>query len=242
MGEHSATFLSVLLYYITDRSQFPGTEEEKHAQLLDNIAAAARWGVDFIQLREKDLSARELELLALQAVAVVRRNNDSTKLLINSRADIAVAAGADGVHLRSAGADASASDARIIFHKAENINPVIACSCHSLQEVADAEAHGADFAVFGPVFGKGTVQGVGIDALREICEREIAASSRMPVLALGGVTVENAMSCLEAGAAGIAGIRLFQSGELGQTISELRRLHPQPTATAPRRRHPYQPG
>jgi thiamine-phosphate pyrophosphorylase len=232
----------VLLYYITDRNQFPGAEEEKRAQLLDRIAAAARWGVDFVQLREKDLDTRGLERLARQAVSAVRKNSDTTKLLINSRVDIAVAVGADGVHLRSTGADVSASDARIIFHKAGNIDPVIACSCHSLEEIADAEAHGADFAVFGPVFGKGTEQGVGVEALKNVCEREVAASSRMPVLALGGATVENAKSCLEAGAAGVASIRLFQSGELGATVLALRRMLPQTSPAYPRRRHPYQPG
>jgi thiamine-phosphate pyrophosphorylase len=232
----------VLLYYITDRSQFSGAEAEKRAQLLDRIASAARWGVDFIQLREKDLPSRELERLARQAVAAVRKNGDTTKLLINSRVDIAIAVGADGVHLRSADADISASEARVIFHKADRPDSVIACSCHSLQEVADAESHGADFAVFGPVLGKGLEQGFGIDALSEICEREIAASSRMPVLALGGVTLENAKSCLDSGAAGIAGIRLFQSGELGETVAALRRMRPQETSAPARRRHPYQPG
>jgi thiamine-phosphate pyrophosphorylase len=232
----------VLLYYITDRTQFSGAEAEKRAQLLDRIAIAARWGVDFIQLREKDLDTGELEQLARQAVSAVRKNSDTTKLLINSRLDIAIAVGADGVHLRSGDADISASDARVICHKAGNANPVIACSCHSIEEVADAESHGADFAVFGPVFSKGTERGVGIEALTEICEREIAASSRMSVLALGGVTVEIAKSCMEAGAAGIAGIRLFQSGEIGETVSALRRMRPQETSAPARRRHPYQPG
>jgi thiamine-phosphate pyrophosphorylase len=198
--------------------------------------------VDYIQLREKDLSARELEKLACEAISAVRKNSSTTKLLINSRIDVAIAAGADGVHLRSAETDIPASDARIIFHKAGNANPVIGCSCHTRKEIADAEAHGADFAVYGPVFGKGNDQGVGIEALKEICQREVAASSRMPVLALGGVTVDNAEACMSAGAAGIAGIRLFQSGDLGPTIGALRRLRPQTSPRTSKRRHPYQPG
>jgi thiamine-phosphate pyrophosphorylase len=231
----------VLLYYITDRTQFAGDENARRSGVVENIGAAARWGVDYIQLREKDLSARDLEMLAREALSAVRKNSSTTKLLINSRVDVAIAVGADGVHLRSGTADLPASEARVIFHKAGVANPVIASSCHTLQEVAEAEAHGADFAVFAPVFGKGISDGVGIEALREICEREIAASSRMPVLALGGVTVENAEACMNIGAAGLAGIRLFQSGDLGPTITELRKMRPQGSRQSSRRRHPYQP-
>src|SRR5712691_9299931 len=90
-----------LLYYITDRSQFPGDERARRHALLAKVTEAARAGVDYIQLREKDLSARELETLARQAVAAVRENSPSTRLLINSRTDVALAAGVDGVHLRA---------------------------------------------------------------------------------------------------------------------------------------------
>jgi thiamine-phosphate pyrophosphorylase len=232
----------VLVYYITDRTQFPGTEPERVAKLLETIADAARWGVDYIQLREKDFSLRDFEKLGRSALAAVRKSSSSAKLLINSRVDVAIAIGADGVHLRSGNTDISPSEARIVFHKSGNVAPIISCSCHTLEELAGAEADGADFAVFGPVFGKSAEgTGVGVAALKEICQREIAASSRMPVLALGGITLENAKSCLDAGAAGIAGIRLFQTGNIGQTITQVRRLRPQAAAAIPRRRHPYQP-
>src|SRR6202163_4984216 len=89
-----------LLYYITDRSQFHGDELARRHGLLAKVAEAARAGVDYIQLREKDLSARKLETLAREVVAAVRENSPSTRLLINSRTDVALAAGADGVHLR----------------------------------------------------------------------------------------------------------------------------------------------
>src|SRR4051812_10395101 len=134
----------MLLYYITDRTQFPGDESARQAALLVRIADAARWGVDYIQLREKDLSARELESLAKCAVEAARKASSHTRLLINSRIDIAIAAGADGVHLRSQG-DMAASDARVVFAKCGHPNPVIACSCHTLEEVALAESYGADF-------------------------------------------------------------------------------------------------
>ncbi len=194
--------------------------------------------MDHIQLREKDLSARELESLAIRAAAEVRKSNSTTKLLINSRVDVAIAAGADGIHLRSRG-DLAPSDARVIFAKCGMNRATIAASCHSLNEVALAESHGADFAVFAPVFEKNGGGGVGVEVLRRIAQREIAASSRMPVLALGGVTLENAAACIEAGAAGIAGIRLFQSGEIGKTIAALRKLAGTSSTNAPRR-HPYQ--
>src|SRR5213082_1469713 len=123
------------LYYITDRTQFPGDKSARQSALLARIAEAARWGVDYIQLREKDLTPRELESLARQAVAAVRKNSSSTKLLINSRVDIAIAAGADGVHLRSQG-DIAASDARVVFAKCGIDKAVVACSCHTIEEVA----------------------------------------------------------------------------------------------------------
>ena len=229
---------SLLLYYISDRTQFPGDEAARQSALLARIGECARWGVDYIHLREKDLSARELESLAACAIAEVRKNSSTTKLLINSRIDVALATGVDGVHLRSHG-DITASDARVIFSKCGVHKPIIACSCHTLEEVALAESHGADFAAFAPVFEKDGTAGVGIDALRRTAQREIAASSRMPVLALGGITVENAAACIQAGAAGIAGIRLFQSGDVGRTITALRKLGSTPPANL-RRRHPYQ--
>jgi thiamine-phosphate pyrophosphorylase len=238
---------AVLLYYITDRRQFPGDEAQQRRALLVKIAEAARGGVDYIQLREKDLSARELELLAREAVQVVRENpgyskleTRNSKLLINSRLDVALACGADGVHLPAG--DISAGDARATWDistriaKREMRNAVIGVSCHSLAEVLSAESHGADFAVFGPVFEKSSGAapsavraGVGLAALREVCHRglppdpktEAVASGVMPVLALGGVTVKNARACSEAGAAGVAGIRLFQEHEIAVIVGEL---------------------
>ena len=193
----------MLLYYITDRKQFPGSEAEQREQLLAKITEAAAAGLDYIQLREKDLSSRELEELARAVVAAVRGDSGKTRLLINSRTDIALAVGADGVHLRSD--DISPSDVRRIWRSAGlETEPTVAVSCHSVQEIKAAKAAGADLVVFGPVFGKGDVPGTGVAELRAAC------THRIPVLALGGVTGDNARSCIEAGAAGIAGIRLFQ--------------------------------
>jgi thiamine-phosphate pyrophosphorylase len=214
-----------LLYYITDRAQFPGDEPARRRSLLGKIAEATRCGVDYIQLREKDLTARELEILAREAVAVIRDNSlapkhqtQTTRLLINSRTDIAQAVGADGVHLPSN--DIPSSEVRRIWSRCGagvpvRERPVVAISCHSKADVLCAESDGADFAAFAPVFGKQDAAGTGLEALREACQAKI------PILALGGVTLENAASCLKAGAAGIAAIRLFQKDRIEEVVRVL---------------------
>jgi len=217
----------LLLYYITDRTQFPGDEAARRARLLERIAAAAGAGVDYIQLREKDLSARELEQLARAAIQAIRGASSSARLLINSRCDVALAAGANGVHLRAGAQDISAADARALLVRAGMSSPIVAASCHASSEVALAASEGADFAVFGPVFGKGPdaaheqVAPAGLSALRAACSASVGG---MPVLALGTVSTENAAGCLRAGAAGVAGIRLFQNGDVAATVRRLRSL------------------
>lgn len=205
-----------LLYYITDRRQFAGDERHKHEQLLEKIAECASAGVDYIQLREKDLSGRELERLARNALAAIP-SDSRTRLLINSRTDIALACGAHGVHLPAGGI--AASEVRAVWMTAARNGdaPVIGVSTHSVEEVLKAEAHGADFVVFGPAFEKERrANPEGLEQLAEACR-----SCAIPVLALGGVTPENAPLCLEAGAAGIAGIRLFQSADVEKLAQEL---------------------
>jgi thiamine-phosphate pyrophosphorylase len=221
----------VLLYYITDRSQFPGDDTARRRAMLENIAQAVRSGVDFIQLREKDLFPRELEILAREAVAIVhqprtghqlRTGNQKLKtgVLINSRTDIAVACAADGVHLRSH--DMSAAEVRKIWSLSGAgalARVTVGVSCHTPTDVAKAAEQGADFAVFGPIFEKKSVPDThpaGLEALRQACREKI------PVLALGGVTSQNAEACIQAGAAGIAGIRLFQEGEISTVVRQLR--------------------
>jgi thiamine-phosphate pyrophosphorylase len=221
-----------LLYYITDRTRFVGEDPVRRRELLFRIAEAARAGIDYIQLRERDLSARALETLARDAVVAVRNsvplrteNRElRTRLLINSRTDVALAAGADGVHLRAD--DISPNEVRqvvrVFCHRPLTTDHfLVAASCHSKEDVMRAESEGADFAVFAAVFGKSSAPGTqptGIAALREACQ------ARIPVIALGGVTIKNAASCLEAGAAGIAGIRLFQEHKIEDVVRRLRGL------------------
>ncbi len=217
---------SCLLYYITDRTAFPGDEPVRRRRLLEKIDEAAHSGVDYIQLREKDLPSRELESLASEAVRVVRvarkletgNRKPETALLINSRTDVALAVEAEGVHLRSD--DISPQDARRIWNSGGNAqDPLIGVSCHSPAEVDKAATNGATFAVFAPVFEKknvATMQPTGLAMLQHACQTKI------PILALGGITLFNAPSCLEAGAAGIAAIRLFQENDIAKVVQYLR--------------------
>jgi thiamine-phosphate pyrophosphorylase len=214
----------LLLYYITDRTQFPGDEAARYERLREKVAEAARCGVDFVQLREKDLTARQLEWLARDCLKVIRKNSEpgtrkrdrTTAFLINSRTDVAVAVDADGVHLRSG--DISAPEVRAVWHQ-QKIPPIIGVSCHTPAEVAQAAVEGAGFAVFAPVFEKSTDPNsspAGLDQLRLACQ------SKLPVLALGGVTLDNAAACVAAGAAGVAGIRLFQENPISEVVDRLR--------------------
>jgi thiamine-phosphate pyrophosphorylase len=211
---------AAMLCYITDRRQFPGSPADREPRLLDKIGECAAAGADLVQLREKDLSSRDLLALAQKAVARLPAGS-ATRLLINSRTDVALACGAHGVHLPAG--DLAASEVRAIWDRAGRTHAVIGVSAHTPEEVALAEAHGADFVVFAPVFEKdGRANAPGLVMLRAACDRPRRAAAFMPVLALGGITQENAATCFAAGASGVAGIRLFQQNSVEKVVKLLR--------------------
>ena len=198
----------MILAAITDRKSL-------EAEPLSFIERALAAGIDWVQIREKDLSGQALFALCRRAAALP--NPRGTKLFVNGRADVAVAAGLDGVHLPS---DAPAlADFRLCVGGGLRIG----VSCHNVEELRAAERAGADYAFYSPIFASASKPGygpaLGLDALALAC-----ASVKIPVLALGGVSVENAHECMAAGAAGLAGISLFQDAkDLRDIVAQLRR-------------------
>ena len=205
-----------ILCYVTDRRAYeavpvaldypPGNRDSVRTHALrDAIRRAPEAGAAWIQIREKDLDARSLVDLARFAVSETRET--AASVLINDRLDVALAAHAAGVHLgeKSLPLEVVSGWRR----SAGRPDFLIGVSCHSLESARDAERGGANYIFFGPVFETpskaafGAPQGIG--RLREVC-----ASLAIPVLAIGGVNLENVRECIAAGAAGIAAIRLFQ--------------------------------
>lgn len=200
----------MLRYAITSRVLFSADDHDQRSALCAQAAWWARDGIDFIQLREKDLGPAALAALARDLLHAIVSSGGNTKLLINSRPDVAIAAAAHGVHLTSAPGELTPAQVRSLFAAASLPAPIISLSCHTPAEVSRARNLHADSILFAPVFEKprpsqSPLPGLGLDRLREAC----VLASGTPVYALGGVTLDNAPSCLEAGAAGLAGIRLF---------------------------------
>jgi thiamine-phosphate pyrophosphorylase len=241
----------VLLCYVTDRRNLPaGESAEQHAllcfestgrqeTLLRRIEAAATAGVDWIQIREKDLSGKECSSLtreALQRAAKSPRRaggavaaefsasqTTPSRIFVNDRLDVALSESAGGVHLGDKNLPVAEAK-RLVDSQAGSRDFLIGASCHSLPDAKSAAAGGADYLFFGPVFATpskvafGTPQ--GLQRLAEVC-----GAVSVPVLAIGGVTLENSADCLAAGASGIAAIRLFQDArDMSSLVQSLRKL------------------
>ncbi len=183
---------------ITDGTLTPENFSQKRDALIETIRLAVAARIEMIQLREKLLPARLAYQVAVDAVSIA--SGSATKILINERFDIAIAAGADGVHLTS-----SSMPVDLIRGNVPD-EFIVGVSAHSMDDVVNAKGGGADYALLGPIFatpGKGEPLGVG--ALSCICH----VVDPFPVMAVGGVDESNFQSVLDAGAAGFAAIRYF---------------------------------
>ena len=228
MFRRSDSARAPLLCYVTDRRSLPGIEaSEEREVVLGKIQAAAAAGVDWIQIREKDLSGRDCSLLVREALQRGRgsstRSVAPARILVNDRLDVALAEGSGGVHLGESSLPSQKAK-RVAEARGRRSDFLVGVSCHSLEAAISAARGGADYLFFGPVFATpskatyGTPQ--GLERLGEVCR-----AVSIPVLAIGGTHLENAASCLAAGASGIAAIRLFQNTQdIGALVQALKRL------------------
>ncbi len=208
-----------IVCYVTDRKALGAADSTEN--LVARIRAATTAGVDWVQIRERDMPTREL--LALTKAAIGVRGAEA-RIVVNDRLDVALAADAAGVHLGGASLPAR----EVVRWLREGNAPVkflIGVSCHSVEEAREAEDAGASYVFFGPVFDTpakrsyGSPQGIA--RLAEIC-----SAVRIPVIAIGGVNEENGTECVSAGAVGIAAIRMFQESRNPETLKRaVARLH-----------------
>jgi thiamine-phosphate pyrophosphorylase len=199
-------------YYITSRHFW---HEDPVASLQAKVREAVAAEIDFLQIREKDMPASALYQLSAALANIAE--GSKTQLLVNGRADIAAATGISGLHLSATELPLAA------LRKSQPQLQFIGVSCHNEKEAEAVEAAGVDYILLGPVFETPSKPGawpVGLQRLARICR-----SASVPVFALGGLSRVNAASCVQAGAAGVAGIRLFQEEEnLRQLVAEIRQL------------------
>jgi thiamine-phosphate pyrophosphorylase len=221
---------SPLLCYVTDRHALRVANPAKSLTALTRkIEEVATAGVGWVQIREKDLPARELASLTRQALDIAAtfsaKRASAVRVLVNDRLDVAIAERAGGVHLGEKSLPVGEAKRLVesaVRKQALDESFLIGVSCHSIEAAAAAERDGADYIFFGPIFSTPSKAALGapqgMARLMEVC-RAVA----IPVLAIGGITLDNAESCIAAGAAGIAAIRLFQ-GTI-DPVGAIQRLH-----------------
>ena len=203
-----------LLCYVTDRRSLPGVAPETSlAALAQKIEQVASAGVDWVQIREKDLTARDLASLTREALRnTAKSSSGPVRILVNDRLDVALAECAGGVHLGEKSLPVQEAKRLWRLNALQGppaIDFLFGVSCHSPEAARVAERSGADYIFFGPVFATPSKAAFGapqgLERLAQTC-RAVA----IPVIAIGGISLENASSCLQAGAAGLAAIRLLQ--------------------------------
>lgn len=187
---------------------------------LEKLEKAAKAGVDWIQIREKDLSGRELAKLSERAI---RLAESGSGILVNDRLDVALVTSAAGVHLGEHSLPPDQAK-KLMAQRGRRENFLVGASAHSLEGARQAEQAGADYIIFGPVHATPSKAGFGppqgIEQLKDLCRH-----LKIPVLAIGGITLKNAGDCIAAGAAGIAAIRLFQDrSDLDELVRKLRKV------------------
>lgn len=219
-----------IVCYVTDRHSLELVEPR--SDILAKIKAAVGAGVDWVQIREKAMPARQLLTIARAAVGATNRepptlaraDRPGSLIFVNDRLDVALAADAAGIHLGRE--SLPAHDVVAWRQRGKTVtNFMVGLSCHTIDELHQAEDAGADYAFFGPVFDTPAKRlfgpPLGVVKLDAACR-----VTRLRVIAIGGVTLENSAECVHAGAAGIAAIRMFQqTWEPAQLEKVVRRLH-----------------
>ena len=205
-----------IICYVTDRRALGARDPVE--KLVDRIGAAMAAGTDWVQVREKDLTARALLELVRKAVEITTELGAGGRVVVNDRMDVALASDAHGVHL---GHESVPAREAVRWCRSGNAPAdfLVGVSCHSLEEVRQAERDGAGYVFFGPIFETPSKAAFGrpqgIEKLGEAC-REV----KIPVIAIGGVNEKNGIDCIRGGAAGIAAIRLFQGARTGGGLED----------------------
>jgi thiamine-phosphate pyrophosphorylase len=201
----------MLLYAITQRSAFPGNSKKQTSALIKQVRELAAGGVHYLQIREKDLSPSALHALATSIVAALRESQSPMKILLNGPYEIAFRTGCDGIHLPASTPLTAARTALELYRQAGR-TCILSAACHTPAQIIELRKK-IDLLLFSPIFEKvtptRTIPGVGLSALSQA----IRIAQQTPVIALGGVTAQNAHLCETVGAKGIAAIRLFLSDE-----------------------------
>jgi thiamine-phosphate pyrophosphorylase len=197
------------VYLISDGTMTEQNYRTRAAGFLDLVELASAVRIPLIQIREKHISARCLFELA--GIAVTMTRSSQTRILVNDRIDIAIAAKTDGVHLTSRSASS------LIIRRCVPKDFLVVVSTHSSQEVAAAKQGGADLAVLGPVFATpGKSNPIGLERFRSVASKY----PEFPLLALGGIDEGNYRDVLAAGAAGFAAIRFLNNAQNLEKLSE----------------------